>query len=153
MSLPEEAGENPFCVEMIQLGQPVEEDTSVSPKELHKDEPTKSIEVVEVQEASTEAPPSGPPLVSKIRLLLLAVSILGTQLICKYTSELMKSNSYPRLSTLLIMSFYIGSLQNGNASAFFIELGLEEKWIGIAWLASGIAGVLAQQLVGQFSDK
>jgi len=47
----------------------------------------------------------------------------------------------------------IWALQNGNASAYFLSMGMPDALVGVAWLAGPIGGILVQPIIGTFSDR
>ena len=47
----------------------------------------------------------------------------------------------------------IWALQNGNASAYFLSMGMPDFLVGLAWLAGPIGGIIVQPVIGTFSDR
>lgn len=45
------------------------------------------------------------------------------------------------------------AIQNGNASPFFLQLGVAAKHLPVVWLAGPISGLVVQPLVGSWSDR
>ena len=47
----------------------------------------------------------------------------------------------------------IWALQNGNASAYFLSLGMPDYLVGFAWLPGPLGGIIVQPLIGNISDR
>lgn len=47
----------------------------------------------------------------------------------------------------------IWALQNGNASAYFLSLGLPDYLVGFAWLPGPLGGIIVQPIIGTISDR
>ena len=47
----------------------------------------------------------------------------------------------------------IWALQNGNASSYFLSLGLPDYLVGFAWLPGPLGGIIVQPIIGSISDR
>lgn len=88
---------------------------------------TDAIEIPVEEEKIFEESTADLPELNKWRIICLTCGMIGNQL--------------------------IWALQNGNASSYFLSMGMEEYLVGIAWLAGPVGGIAVQPTIGTFSDK